>query len=128
MSMAWLQHLGEPLCRTHEEAERFITAELSTAVPPGWTVERLPGKDLSWKIARASTSGEWSDQDFGVRLTPRLDFVIFTYGNSDAGAFSLGHVLQHALVIEAVALRHYGMAACVEYLIGQCAPNRWGLT
>src|SRR5262249_30847824 len=114
--MNWLERVGEPLAQTRGEAEAYITAELERAVPRGWAVERLPAPRPGWIIRRQEVPlGEWSNQEYGVQLPGSLDFVIFTHGNNDIGGMSLHHVLQNALVIEAVALRHFGMPACLQY-------------
>jgi hypothetical protein len=129
MRMNWLERLGEPLAATREEAEAYITAELARAVPGGWAVERLPAPRPAWIIRRQEVPlGEWSNQEYGVQLPASLDSVIFTHGNNDVGGLSLQHVLQNALVIEATALRHFGMAACLQYLMSRCRPNEWGYT
>jgi hypothetical protein len=127
--MNWLQRLGQPLAATREEAEAYITAELERAVPRGWTVRRLPERRLGWTINRHEVpSGEWPNQDYGVQLPDSLEFVIFTHGNNDVGYFGLYQALQNALVVEAAALRHFGMAACLQCLMARCRPNEWGYT
>jgi hypothetical protein len=127
--MNWLERLGEPLARTREEAEAYITAELTRAAPTGWAVRRVPDRWLTWIIRRQEVpSSEWPNQAYGVQVAAGLDYIIFTHGNNDIGAFSLHHALQNGLVIEAAALRHYGMAACLHYLMSRCRPNEWGYT
>src|SRR5262249_36264997 len=128
-TMNWLERVGEPLAETREEAEAYITAELERAVPRGWAVRRVPGPRLGWTIRRQEVPpGEWPDQDYGVELAGGLDLVIFTHGNSDAGALGLGRALQSALVIEAAALRQFGMPACLQCLMSGYRPNEWGYT
>lgn len=129
--MSWLDGIGHPLSPTREAAEEYITSEIFRAVPPGWVVERFPDPfpppsvpRLSWRVAR---QGGYR-QDYGVRLSASLEFVIFTHGNNDAGPGSVGQSLQHARVIEAWELRRYGMAACLEHVMSTCKPNEWGLT
>jgi hypothetical protein len=127
--MNWLERLGEPLAKTREEAEAYITAELERAVPSGWTVGRDSRTRPGWIISRQEVpSGEWSNQQYGVQLPASLECVIFTHGNNDIGCFGLHHALQNALIIEAAALRHFGMAACLQYLMSHCRPNEWGYT
>ena len=127
--MNWLERLGEPLARTREEAEAYMTAELERALPQGWTIRLAPGPRLAWIISRQEVpSGEWHNQDYGVRLPGSLDCVIFTHGNNDIGCFGLHQAPQHALVVEAAALRHFGMAACLQYLMSRFRPNEWGYT
>jgi hypothetical protein len=127
--MNWLERLGEPLAKTREEAEAYITAELERAVPRGWTVSRGCGTRPGWIIARQEIpSGEWSNQEYGVELLGSLEYVIFTHDNNDIGCFGLHHALQNALVIEAAALRHFGMPACLQYLMARYRPNEWGYT
>jgi hypothetical protein len=127
--MDWLEKLGKPLAPTREEAEAYLSAELERAVPKGWTVHRVPGLRPTWIIKRQNVPpGEWSDQDYGVQLPGSLDCVIFTHGNNDIGCLGLHNLLQNALVIEAGALRHFGMAACLKQLMSRCRPNEWGYT
>src|SRR5262249_10874532 len=121
--------LGEPLAETREEAEAYIAAELERAVPQGWTIWRVPNPGLAWIMSRQEVpSDEWPNQDYGVQLPASLDFVIFTHGNNDIGGFGLHQAPQNALVIEAAALRHFGMPACLHYLILRCRPNKCGYT
>ena len=127
--MNWLERLGKPLAETREEAEAYISAELKRAVPRGWTIRRVSEPRLGWIISKQEVpSDEWSNQDYGVQLPGSLDFVIFTHGNNDIGCFGLNQALQNALVIEAAALRHFGMGACLQYLMLRCRPNEWGYT
>jgi hypothetical protein len=112
-----------------EKAEKYMTAELERAVPPGWTVERIDGRRLSWKVVRNEVpSGEWPIQEYGIQLPASLDVIIFTHGNNDVGPLQLHHVLQNALIIDASALRRFGMTACIERLLTDCRPNEWGYT
>jgi hypothetical protein len=127
--MNWLERLGEPLAKTREEAEAYLTAELERAVPRGWTVGRDSGARPGWIIRRQEVpSGEWSNQEYGVQVPASLDYVIFTHGNNDAGCYGLHHARQNALVIEAGALRHFGMPACLQYLMARHRPNEFGYT
>jgi hypothetical protein len=127
--MNWLERLGEPLARTREEAEAYITAELERALPQGWTIRHVPGPRPAWILSRQEVpSGDWPNQDYGVQLPGSLDCVIFTHGNNDIGCFGLSQALQHALVIEAAALRQFGMVACLRHLMSRCQPNEWGYT
>jgi hypothetical protein len=125
--MNWLQRLGEPLAQTREVAEAYITTELERAVPQGWTVRRGSEPRLGWIISRqAVPPGEWANQDYGVQLPGSLDYVIFTHGNNDLGPFGLHQALQNALVVESAVLRHFGMTACLQYLMDHYRPNEWG--
>jgi hypothetical protein len=127
--MSWLERLGEPLARTREEAEAYITVELKRAVPEGWTVSRASGTRPGWIIRRQEVpSGEWPNQEYGVQLPGSLDYIIFTHGNNDIGGLSLHHALQTALVIDATSLRHFGMPACLQCLMAHYRPNEWGYT
>jgi len=129
MDVSWIEHLGESLCQTRKEAEQYLAAELKRAVPPGWSVERIDGPRLSWKIARnAIPSGEWPIQEYDIQVSAGLDVIIFTHGNKDVGPLQLDHVLQNALVIDASALREFGMTACIKRLLTDCRPNEWGYT
>jgi len=129
----WTENIGKPLCPTREEAEQYITEELTKAAPEGWVVQRY--KDpmfpaaaprMSWAVSSNETD---PTRDYGVRLSASLEFVIFTYGNDGAGpADSIRQALQQARVIEAWELRRYGMPACLEYVMSNCNPNQWFLT
>jgi hypothetical protein len=127
MTMNWLEPPGTPLAKTREEAEAYITAELERAIPSGWTVAsgwnvgRVPEPPLEWRIKRQESS-----QDYGVLLPESLDYVIFTHGNNDIGGFDLHQACQNALVIDAWALRYFGMPACLQYLMSHYQPNEWG--
>jgi hypothetical protein len=50
--MNWLERLGEPLAKTRDEAEAYITAELERAVPTGWIVGRVSEPRPGWIISR----------------------------------------------------------------------------
>jgi hypothetical protein len=127
--MSWLTRIGEPLCRTREEAEAYVTSELQRAVPEGWVVTKLSGPGLSWSIARQKVApGEWPTQEYDLRLSNGLELFVFTYGNNDIGPLSLGHVMQKALVLDAAAVQEFGMRACLDHLIEHCKPNEWGYT
>ena len=136
--MSWLEHIGQPLRPTREEAEAFITAELTRTVPPGWRVERCadpgypPGavRYLAWRIIRTEFPPGESPRllEYAVLLSASLEYLIFTYGNTDVGPLALHHALQRALVIEACMLREFGMAECIDHLVSHCEPNECGLT
>ena len=130
MDMSWIEHLGEPLCRTREEAEQYITTELKQAVPKGWKVKRIMGPRHAWTIARdVIPSGEWPDQEYSVQISAGLDLIIFTHDNNDRGPlWAIQCALQNALVIDSSALREVGMAACISRLLAECHPNEWGYT
>jgi hypothetical protein len=92
-------------------------------------MERLSGPRPAWRIARnVVPEGEWPIQEYGVIVSAGLDLVIFTHGNKDVGPFEIHHVLQYALVIDAAALREFGMPACINRLLAECRPNEWGYT
>jgi hypothetical protein len=123
---------GKPLCATREEAEEFITEELTRAAPPGWEVERYvewTGPDLvprlTWRVYR-SPAGQGRGE-YGVRLAASLDLIVFTYGNTDAGVITAERAMLYARVIDPWDLRRFGMAACLE-LVMNSEPNLWGYT
>lgn len=135
--MSWFESIGQPLCPTLEEAEEYLTIELTRAAPAGWRVERHhvagfpPGSipNMSWAVVRTEIpQGEWNCQEYNVRLSASLEFVIFAHGNSDVGAGGLAQALQHARVIEAWELRRYGVAACLDHVMSNSKPNEWGYT
>jgi hypothetical protein len=127
--MSWITRFGEPLCTSPEEAEEYIGSELKRAVPQGWSVSRISGSTMGWAIAKEKPDpGEWSIQEYNVRLPNSLDVVIFTHGNNDKGVLGLHHVFQNAMVIDASALRRFGMEACLMQLMSGCEPNEWGYT
>lgn len=126
---SWLEHFGEPLAPTAEEASSFLNAQLERAVPEGWAVQPVKGQPLAWTMARKNP-GDWAEQnsEYGIRISDGLDLVIFTCENNDIGALSLHHFLLNAMVIDAAALLQYGMPACLEYLVDHHKPNQWGYT
>ncbi len=127
--MDWLTKLREPFFRTREEAEAYVTRELDLALPEGWRIRRSPDEHLTWTIAKERLQPtEWPNQEYCVRVSSGLDFLILTYGNNDVGCFSLHHVLQTALVIQAVMLRQYDLSDCLRYLFADRKPNEWGYT
>lgn len=103
--------------------------EVPPVVPEGWRISRSPGERLTWIIKKEKREpGEWQNQDYCVRISKGLDFVIFTYGNKDVGPFNLHHVLHSALVVEAVMLRRFSLGECLSYLFADRKPNEWGYT
>jgi hypothetical protein len=107
-----------------------MKAELERAVPEGWSVRPVEGGEpLAWTIVSAATGrGGGADVDYGVRVSAGLDLVSFTYENNDIGPLSLHHFLLNAMVVDAAALRHYGMSACLQYVMSRHKPNQWGYT
>ena len=101
-----------------QEAKEFISAELNRATPQGWQIRcGEPPTELTWSMQKVEESAAGAPcEEYGIRVPVSLDLVIFTYGNSDAGMLRLEQCLQTALVIDAAALRHYGMPACLEWL------------
>ena len=127
--MSWLEHFGEPLASTREEAARYIQTELEAAVPKGWALRGVQGDALAWTIVKQDIrSGEWPTREYGVRVSKSLELLVFTHGNKDFGPLSLHHVLLRSLVIDAAAVRHFGLAACLEHLMSGYEPNEWGYT
>lgn len=126
---SWLEHIGEPLASTREEAAAFLRNELVKAAPDGWHVKPMDGDPQAWSLVLKTPPGESGIMvEYGVRLTSGLDLVVFTCENNDIGALSLHHFLLNGMTIDAAALRHYGVAACLEYFMSQHKPNRWGFT
>jgi hypothetical protein len=120
---------AEPLAPTREEAVRYIQTELEAAVPKGWVLRSVEGDALAWTIVKTDIrSGEWPNREYGVRASKSLELLVFTHGNKDVGPLSLHHVLLRALVIDATAIRHFGLAACLEHLMTRYEPNQWGYT
>jgi hypothetical protein len=128
-TLDWLNRINEPFFRTHEEGEAFVARELSRLISQGWEIERSSDRHLTWVLRRTSLPPEeWQNQDYSVRITTGLDFVIFIHGNNDVGPFGLHHALHNALVIEAVMLRRFSFADCLDFLFRHCKPNEWGYT
>jgi hypothetical protein len=113
------------LGRTVEEAVARIDRELSQAAPAGWTVERLSGPGLAWRVFAEQ---EGPIQEYDVIVPASLDLIVFTHGNTDAGPFGLFHALQDASVIQASVLERFGIATCLRHVMSTCKPNTWGLT
>jgi len=127
--MSWLEHLGEPLASTREEAAQYIEIELRQAAPKGWVVRRVEDDTLAWGIVKTAIQpGEWDNKEYGVELSKALDLVFFTYGNKDVGPSGLHNFLLRSLTIHAAAIRHFGMGACLQYLMRHYEPNEWGNT
>jgi hypothetical protein len=125
----WLTKLHEPFFRTGKDAEEYVMRELSLAVSEGWRITRPPGERLTWVIKKEKLEpGEWHDQDYCVRISNGLDFLILIYGNKDVGPFGIEHALHNALVIEAVMLRGFRLSACLRFLFAHCKANEWGYT
>jgi hypothetical protein len=123
----WIRKLHEPFFRCQEDAETYVMRELPPAVPEGWGISRFSGQRLTWIITKEKLEpGEWHNQDYCVRISKGLDFVIFTYGNTDVGLFDLDHALHNALVIEAVMLRRFSLGECLSSLFAHRKPNEWG--
>jgi hypothetical protein len=128
-TMHWLERLGEPIASTRQAAEAFITAELERCVPKGWKITRVETRRLAWTIGPPlRKAAGYIHSDYGVRVPDSLDVIIFTHSNDDRGCFGLEQSILNALVVEAAALRHFGMAACLEYLMSLYRPNEWGYT
>src|SRR5438046_6295592 len=109
--MTWPTNVGQPLAPTRAEAQALLEVELRRALPDGWNLSQDAqperGNDqlqpLAWRIESAARNGKC----YYVELPRSLEFIIFRYGNSDAGPLSLSHMMQKALVVEAAVLRHY---------------------
>ena len=127
--MSWFERLGEPLAPTREEALSYIQTELEAAVPKGWVLRGPENGTLAWTIVKKDIrSGEWPNREYGVRVSKSLELLVFTHGNNDMGPLSLHHVLLRSLVIDASAIRHFGLAACLDHLMTHYEPNEWGYT
>ena len=126
--MDWIMN-REPFFPTREEAEEYMKRELPPAAPAGWKVERSSGERLSWTITRILQPGErgpW--QNYRVEISRGLDFILFFYGNSDAGCLGLHQLMEHVLAMETRVLRGYGLGECLKRLFAEYQPNRLGLT
>lgn len=127
--MDWLTKRHEPFFRSEVDAETYVARELPTAVPEGWRIIRSPNEHLTWIIKKEKLEPEeWPMQEYCVRVTKGLDFVIFTFGNKDAGPDPVHVFLQNALVIEAVMLRRLNLRECLGFLFARRKPNEWGYT
>ena len=127
--LEWITKIQEPFFRSTEDAEAYVMRELPPAVPAGWGFSRSPSEGLTWIIKKEQLEpGEWKNQDYCVRISKGLDFVIFTYGNKDVGPFNLHHALHSALVIEAVMLRRFSLRECLTSLFAHRKPNESGYT
>ncbi len=128
--MDWVTRFREPFFRTLEEAETYVTRELAQTVPQGWAASCFPGERLTWQIKKERPDpGEWPNQEYGLRISSGLDFMILTHGNSDEGAvMTVRHALLNAFVIETVMLRRFSLGECLSFLFRHCKPNEWGYT
>ncbi len=116
--MTWIERIGEPLCPTRNEAEMYMTIELQRSAPPGWVVRRVQAPWLAWSISKEQPGpGEWHIQEYDVRLSANLDLIVFTHDNKDIGPLDLYQVFQNAMVIDASALREFGVRACLEHVM-----------
>jgi len=119
----WLAKFHEPLFHSRKEVEEYVTHELGTIVPQGWSISKPRGGDLTWIIDRMDP-GHSNAEDYCLRVPSSLDLVILTYGNTSAGPFCLHHALQKAFVIEAVMLRRFSLTECLSFLFANCEPNQ----
>jgi hypothetical protein len=94
-----------PLGRTAEEAIAWVRAEIERSLPPGWRVSGFNRDPLSGDIERIARTPDQSTQSgmgYGMRISPAFDFLVFTWGNTDAGPLRLEQVLTRAVVIAAL--------------------------
>jgi hypothetical protein len=131
-----LEHWNKPFFENASEAVRYVTAELEAAVPTGWSVEHeeVPFANAmvpsfteprrTWRVRK-----EVVMEDFRLYLTPGLDLLIITYGNTDAGAMDLPHqFIERSLVVRTEVLRGWRLRDLLEYTMSKYEPNHWGLT
>ena len=110
------------------EAVNYLTEALRSAVPVGWKVQRHQ-PELSWCVERTAVpAGEWPCQDYWVRVTEDLQWIIVTHGNKDCGVFTLQHELSNAVVIRSRSLCQFPLADCLRFVFQHRRPNEWGYT
>ena len=118
-----------PLGNTAEEAASWVRAEIERSMPPGWRVTGFDRNPLIGDITPIDHQHDGiTSTGYGVRISGGLDFLLFTWGNSDQGPLSLDHVMERALVIQPMFLRMFGMAACLQQLVNKFPRNHFGLT
>lgn len=105
-----------------QHAETYVASELARILPHDWEIEHAP-MSLEWTLQ--DNSG-WTD--YQVWVANDLSRLFVTHGNSDAGPFSIDHVLHMGTTIPASALRGYDLSECMAHVMGRYGPNRRGLT
>ena len=127
--MEWDGLLLKPLFTSSEEAAAYMGNELERCRPDGWRLVKADGQGLSWFLENESPApGAWPEQDYEIRVTDNLDYVLFLHGNTDSGAYNIHEYLQKALVIKSSWLRHVDLGICIKHLLSTCEPNEWGYT
>lgn len=130
---------ASPFGRTPHEAAHFVRSQIKPALPPGWQLTgleqfiSLSGRGdeppvISGTIEQVRKRPSVIQTGYGVRISSGLDLLIFTWGNSDAGAGPLvDHTMTTALTIDAMYVRLCGMEACLRRLF-RFPPNTFGFT
>lgn len=127
-----------PFGRTPHEAAEWVRSQIEPALPGGW---RLSGLDQFTSLTGRREdplviSGVIEPRErrsvlqtgYGVRISGGLELLIFSWGNSDAGAGPMvDHVMTKALYIDAMYVRLCGMETCLRRLFTY-PPNTFGLT
>ena len=112
------------LLQRPEQVVEYVEAELKRSVPNGW---RWHGEQLdppTWRIVPEHSPTD----DYVLRASMGCRLFIIEYGNSDAGAFSLNHVLLNAKVIDFDSLNMFSLAEVTSAIFRSCEPNTMGLT
>jgi hypothetical protein len=120
----YFRNIGQPYAADAEQAADELQSEIAKCLPEGWKLHRQDGPGLAWEI---QWQGSYT-RSYGVCLSGDLLQFQFTHGNNDGGAWTWLHTVHHALVIDAAAVRHYGISGYILMLIERYEPNAWGRT
>jgi hypothetical protein len=125
---------------SEEGVKKYVEEELHKALPSGWIANfRLQYSNLSkdsqnlklyhheWKIAPKQDNGILM-HDYLLRVTMDLNTFIIIHANSDAGAFSIHHMMLNAKVIYATQLDYFPLSEFIIYIMRNYQPNTWGLS
>lgn len=112
----WIERMDEPFFANREEAETYMTRELTAAAPAGWIVSHVNGT-LGWQL-HPEKRESILHHEYTIHISDSLDYVIFYYGNNDGGPlFQIVHMMPKALVMQASVLRGYDVRACIAHLL-----------
>ncbi len=119
-----------PLGDTADQASAWVRNELLRALPRGWCVTGFDGTSpLRGDVATIESRNGPITTCYGVRIAAGLDLLVFTWGNSDAGARPLAEqAMSRALVLDAYLARTCGLQSFLERLFTDFPPNTYGFT
>lgn len=106
-----------------EELAAYVHREAGRAMPEGWVLSQADPH--AWRIHRSG----YKETDYILRFTDDLAYLLILHGNTDAGGgMRVTLALQQGHVIETRWLSLFDLATCLEWVMEEREPNRWGLT